>query len=72
MFYRPKKSQLKAITEVTSSKETISPYTARKDDSKGSIYRQFSDTRILKLLKEPHKTKIQLMRNRFKGQHYNI
>jgi hypothetical protein len=72
IFYKPKKSQLKVINEVASSKESITQRNSEKwDETKGSIYKQFSDTRILKLLKEPHKTKVQLMRNRFKGQHFN-
>jgi hypothetical protein len=58
---------------VTASKETITHKNSDKsDETKGSIYRQFSDTKILKLLKEPYKTKVQLMRNRFKGQHFNL
>ena len=69
MFYKPKSPRLKVISEVAASKESLRD--TGHEESKGSVYKQFSNTRILKLLREPHKTTVQLMRNRYKGQHFN-
>ena len=70
IFYKPQRPGLRVINEVTASKQTITNKAIDKQESKGSIYRQFSDTRILKLLRQPHKTKVDLMRNRYRGQHF--
>ncbi len=35
----------------------------------GTFYKQFTNSKVLKLLKEPYKTKVQILKSRFKGEH---
>jgi hypothetical protein len=39
------------------------------EEEKGTFYRKFTDTKILNLVAEPHRTKIKMLKNRFVGIH---
>ena len=67
-FFRPKpKSTFKAedfgVNKVSESINT------NKDDSKGTIYRQFTDTKILDVMPDMQRMQTNMIRQRFKGVH---
>lgn len=39
------------------------------EEEKGTFYRQFTNTRILNILPEAHRTKVKILKNRFIGVH---
>ena len=78
LFYKPKLN-MRPIPEVSSPRDSMLRSKLRKDpldynDSgeKGTFYRQFTDTRILNILPEPHRTKVKILKNRFIGVHSNL
>ena len=66
-FFRPKQKTYRAEDfGVSRVSESIN---SNKGDSKGTIYKEFSDTKVLEVMPEMQRMQTNMIRQRFRGVH---